>query len=183
MISGYRLKIQKLQSGFTLVELLVVIAILGILSTIGLAAFSSTQARGRDAQRKSDLKQIASALEIYYNDYEVYPSSSVNGKMLGCPSTTSTECTWGSSQFTDSKTVYLKTMPKDPAGNFKYYYRTVKSGQGFQLYAELENSQDVSTCIGGNCGSHNDLPSGVSCGSGITCNFAITSPNVTYNTN
>ncbi|KKR41619.1 MAG: Type II secretory pathway pseudopilin PulG-like protein, partial [Candidatus Woesebacteria bacterium GW2011_GWB1_40_12] len=69
MGSDFRSNIKNLSLGFTLVELLVVIAILGILATIGLVTFSSSQMRGRDAQRKSDLKQISSALEIYYNDY------------------------------------------------------------------------------------------------------------------
>src|SRR5688572_14157463 len=98
--------------GFTLVELLVVIAILGVLATIALAAFRSSQGRGRDAQRKSDLKQISSALELYYSDYGKYPDS-ISGMVAACPSTSQTGCTWGSGAFTDGKTVYFKVMPKD----------------------------------------------------------------------
>lgn len=171
---------------FTLVELLIVISILGILATIGLVVFNSAQVRGRDVQRKSDLKQIASALEVYYNDYESYPGS-LNGQILGCPSTTSTACAWGTSQITDGATLYLKAVPKDPTVNFNYYYRSVAVGgvanSGFQLYAELENSEDTSACIGGDCGTHVDLPAEVSCGGTIGCNFAITSPNTTYDAN
>lgn len=181
--SGYRLR--KTNFGFTLVELLVVIAILGILATIGLTTFSSSQMRGRDAQRKSDLKQVSSAVEIYYNDYGAYPASS-NGQLLGCPSTTASPCTWGVEQFKDANTVYLKTMPDDPSSNLNYYYRTVTvegvQNQGYQIYAKLENSQDTNACIGNDCGVHSDLPSGVTCGS-TGCNFAITSPNVTPITN
>lgn len=174
---------KKLSPGFTLVELLVVIAIIGILSTIGLVTFSSSQMRGRDTQRKSDLKQIASALEIYFNDYSAYPPASA-GLLLGCPSPTG-PCTWGIDQFTDTNTVYIKTMPKDPTSNYNYYYRTVAvdgtSNQGFQIFARLENSQDSSSCIGNDCGTHTDLPAGVTCGA-YGCNFAITSPNVTPTT-
>ena len=177
---------QNSKSGFTLVELLVVIAILGILSTIGLVVFSSAQMRGRDTQRKSDLKQISNALEIYYNDYGVYPAS-LNGQVAGCPSTTSTVCSWGTGQFTDGKTIYLKTVPKDPASTYRYYYRTVTVGgsanQGFQLYAGLENSQDTSACIGNDCGTHTDLPAGVTCAGTVGCNFSITSPNTTATAN
>lgn len=173
-------------AGFTLVELLVVIAILGIISTIGLIAFNSAQMRGRDAERKSDLKQISNSLEVYYNDYGKYPNAS-NGEILGCPSTTPTLCIWGVGQFTDGKTIYIKTVPKDPNSNFYYFYRTVNvngsANQGFQLYAELENSQDTNACIGGNCGTHTDLPSGVVCGGSIGCNFSITSPNTTPTSN
>lgn len=171
---------------FTLVELLVVISILGVLATIGLVVFGSAQIRGRDTERKSDLKQIASALEIYYNDYESYPAG-LDGQILGCPITTNTACTWGTSQMTDGNTVYLKVVPDDPTTNFNYYYRTVAvngvANSGFQLFAQLENLQDPSACIGEDCGVHTDLPSGVSCGGTNGCNFAITSPNTTYDAN
>lgn len=177
-------RLRKTDLGFTLVELLVVIAILGILATIGLVTFSSSQMRGRDAQRKSDLKQVSSALEIYYNDYGAYPSAS-NGDVLGCPTTTASACTWGIDQFKDANTVYLKTMPEDPSSNLSYYYRTVAveghQNQGYQLYAKLENSQDTNACIGNDCGVHVDLPPEVTCGS-TGCNFAITSSNVTATT-
>lgn len=56
----------KEKRGFTLIELLVVIAIIGILSAIVLASLGSARSRARDAQRKSDLKQIANAFELYY---------------------------------------------------------------------------------------------------------------------
>lgn len=158
------------KKGFTLVELLVVIAILGILATIGLTAFTSSQARGRDTQRKSDLKQMASALELYYSDHGVYPDS-LMGNILGCPSTTNTACAWGTGEFTDTKTVYFRVLPKDPTGSGLYYYQVVasSSNQKFQLFAHLENTQDPSL-----------IPSGISymCGSAL-CNFAITSPNTT----
>lgn len=167
--------------GFTLIELLVVIAILGILAAASLAIFSTSQMKGRDSQRKSDLKQISNALEIYYNDYNSYPPSSV-GKIAGCPIATETACAWGTGQFTDGKTVYLKTVPKDPSG-LSYYYRTVAVGgvvnQGYQLYARLENAQDINSCIGGDCGDHSDLPVGVSCGGSTGCNFSVASGNTT----
>jgi len=163
--------------GFTLVELLIVVSILGILATIGLFTFNSAQTRGRDSQRKSDLKQIVSALELYYSDYGSYPLAT-NGNIIGCPSTTSTSCTWGTGSFSDATTVYFKVLPKDPKSNYSYYYRTINSEQGFQLFAKLENQEDPN-CINNNCGTHSDLPAGVVCGSGISCNFALTSPNTT----
>jgi type II secretion system protein G len=180
--SKWKMENNKMENrGFTLVELLVVIAILGVLVGIGLVSFMSAQARGRDAGRKSDLKQIGSALELYYSDYGSYPSAS-GGKIAGCPSVTSTACTWGSGQFTDQKTLYFRVLPEDPITGQNYYYRTVTvnsvPNQGFQLFAKLENTQDPE-CLGGNCGTHSDLPSGVSCGGTGTCNYAVTSPNTT----
>lgn len=183
---SFKIKIKKntQEQGFTLIELLVVIAILGVLAVVGLSSFTSSQMKARDAQRKSDLKQIASALEIFYNDKGSY-TASLNGFILGCPSTSQTKCDWGTGQFTDEKTIYLKTVPKDPSGGLTYYYRAIDIGgskQGFQIFAHLENSQDTKSCIGGNCGTHTDLPTGITCGV-APCNFAITSPNVTPSQN
>ncbi|MCX6794580.1 MAG: prepilin-type N-terminal cleavage/methylation domain-containing protein [Candidatus Falkowbacteria bacterium] len=59
--------------GFTLIELLVVIAIIGLLSTLSILALNSARARARDAKRIADVKQIQTALEMYYNDTSDYP--------------------------------------------------------------------------------------------------------------
>lgn len=134
-------------------ELLVVIAILGILATIGLSSFRNSQMRGRDVQRKSDLKQVAGALELYYSDYNQYPAAG--------------SITWGG-EFTDGKTVYFRVLPTDPT-SYNYLYRVDPTNQKFRLYAYLENVQDK------------DIVSGLTqiCGSNKNCNFAITSPNTT----
>ena len=63
----------KNKKGFTLIELLVVIAIIGLLSTLSVLALNSARARSRDAKRITDIKQIQTALEMYYNDAGVYP--------------------------------------------------------------------------------------------------------------
>lgn len=141
------------RNGFTLVELLVVIAIIGTLVTIALVSFRNSQARGRDAERKSDLKQTSSALELYYSDYGKYPNS----------------LNWGS-EFTDGKTTYFKVLPTDPNSDYVYVYRIVDSGtnQKYQLFARLENTQDQDL-----------IGTSISCGSGKSCNFAITSSNTT----
>lgn len=171
--------------GFTLVELLIVISILGVLATIALVSFRGAQGRSRDAQRKSDLKQISTALNLYYSDYGKYPDSS-NGQIQACPYNSGngigSTCTWGTGEFTDVRTVYFKALPKDPSSSNNYFYRSLSvdsvPNQGFQIYAKLENTQDQS-CLGGDCGDHTDIPVGVTCGGSGTCNFAVTSPNVT----
>jgi prepilin-type N-terminal cleavage/methylation domain-containing protein len=166
---------KKIQKGFTLVELLVVMAILGILVTIIAGGFRSAQARGRDAQRKSDLKQIAQSLELFFSDYGRYPSDS-EGRIVACPYVVGggIACDWGEDEFTDTKTIYFKTMPIDPTPSYDYYYRLVvdSSNQKFQLFAHLENTQDQD-CLGGDC---QISPVAYSCGDKI-CNFAVTSAN------
>lgn len=62
-------------AGFTLIELLVVIAIIGILSSVVLASLNTARAKARNAVRFSDLTQVRTALEAYYIDKGVYPST------------------------------------------------------------------------------------------------------------
>jgi len=61
--------------GFTLIELLVVIAVIGLLASIVLVSVNKARAKARDAKRVSDLKQISTALEMFYDNYGYYPST------------------------------------------------------------------------------------------------------------
>lgn len=63
------------KSGFTLIELLVVIAIIGLLSTMSIIALNSARARSRDARRLADVKQMQTALEMWFNDNGTYPAT------------------------------------------------------------------------------------------------------------
>lgn len=67
------------QKGFTLIELLVVIAIIGLLSTLAVVALNNARAKSRDARRLSDVKQMQTAMELYFNDCGSYPASTTPG--------------------------------------------------------------------------------------------------------
>lgn len=74
------------KKGFTLIELLVVIAIIGVLSTIILISVDVARARARDANRVAQVRQMQTALELYYTDHNQYPEDgcAAGGHSPGC---------------------------------------------------------------------------------------------------
>lgn len=99
---------RKATLGFTLLELLVVIGLISVLAGIGISSYSTAQQKARDARRKSDVKEIQSALEQYYSVCKYnYPAS------LGTSiQTTTPTCT-------EDSTI-LSTVPTDPKTGAAY---------------------------------------------------------------
>lgn len=90
--------------GFTLIELLIVIVIIGILSTFVISNFIGIRERARDAQRKTDLRQIQTALQLYYSDEGYFPEAA---EMATC----ATPLSAGQN---GSGALYMKEIPCDP---------------------------------------------------------------------
>lgn len=135
--------------GFTLIEILVVIAIIGILAGIGFgSSFRRAQIKTRDAQRKSDLRQIKAALMMYHNDFGEFPNSGTGvdqDKIMGCETDGDGDyndpCDWGS--VWQAEIVYMKILPDDPfSPNAHYHYYYNATDDDFCLWAELENLGD-----------------------------------------
>ena len=63
------------QRGFTLVELLIVVVIIGILASVAIPKFSSTREKAFLSSMKSDLKNLATAQEMYHNSNFSYGAS------------------------------------------------------------------------------------------------------------
>lgn len=62
------------RSGFTLIELMIVVAIIGVLSTLVTKMIQMAQARSFEANAKSDISTMSTALEAYIRDMGVYPA-------------------------------------------------------------------------------------------------------------
>lgn len=119
-----------MKKAFTLIELLVVIAIIGSLSALFLPNFMAARERARDSQRKSDLKQIQKAFELYKQDQtdsSLPPTIPSSGEEFSNDTT---------------GTIYMNKFPYDPnktaPGN--YYYSV--DGLDYTLAACLENIAD-----------------------------------------
>ncbi|HAU07636.1 MAG: hypothetical protein A2568_01155 [Candidatus Yanofskybacteria bacterium RIFOXYD1_FULL_44_17] len=123
------LKKRDLSKGFTLVELLVVIAIIGVLSTMLLLQLGTARAKARDAKRVTDVNQIRTAVEMFFDD---------NGGRY--PSTIDS----GTDKDILVKYMTSNTLPTDPISGGPYGYSsygrvaTPIKAYKFHLYAELE---------------------------------------------
>ncbi|MGQ0465199.1 MAG: prepilin-type N-terminal cleavage/methylation domain-containing protein [Sporichthyaceae bacterium] len=68
-------KLGRNDKGFTLIELLVVIIIIGILAAIAIPIFLSQRKKGFEASQKSDARSLATQMETFYTDSQVYPAT------------------------------------------------------------------------------------------------------------
>lgn len=135
----------KKQKGFTLIELLVVIAIIGLLSTLAVVSLNNARQKSRDAKRVADIKQIQTALELYFNDHQGYPASVTSGSNI---STTATSVT-------STGITYMALVPTNPGpGGSTYTYSG--SSNTYTLTYTLEAATGGLTS-----GAHTATPAGL----------------------
>jgi general secretion pathway protein G len=68
-------KIFRSEKGFTLVELMIVIIILAVLTGIAVPSYMALRNRARESATESEMKNIATALELHQADLEDYPTT------------------------------------------------------------------------------------------------------------
>ncbi len=114
----------KNKKGFTLIELLVVVAIIGLLSSIVLVYLGPAREKARDAQRKSDIRQVNTAMEMCYDD-----SSCGDGG----------EAYWDGASIPTAIGSYLTVVPTDPQGSsYGWVSNAGTNVQTYCMYASLE---------------------------------------------
>ena len=103
------------QKGFTLIELLVVISIIGFISSIAVTSLNSARISARDASRKATMRQIQTALEIYFEDNGSYPVTGV--AWWGISDNGGNRDTSGANAYIPGLTPnYMTVLPVDPLG-------------------------------------------------------------------
>jgi type II secretion system protein G len=109
---------RKRESGFTLIELLIVIAIIGILAAIAIPNLLNAVQRGKQKRTMSDMRSLATAVEAYAVDNNLYPAAACNPGIF----TSGTENQLATNSFTNLTPTYIAQPPKtDGWGRFMYY--------------------------------------------------------------
>lgn len=162
----------KNKRGFTLIELLIVIAIVALVGVFAAVAVDSARSKQRDATRLSNVRQIQSALEDYFNDNNIYPS----GELLPVGDASQSACL-GSNGFASDcsaePSIYLRVVsgtyedgldgivacgePQQKA----FCYSRLKEGDSYVIYFELENTfAPVGLQSGLNCATPEGMEAG-----------------------
>ena len=114
--------------------------------------------KGRDIQRKNDVRSVTDALHAYQSDFGAFPLADDQGRILACvsdPTNPKTDeygavvyepCEWGIDGLKDvfdlDYPAYLTTLPDDPSWSQGRGYYYASSGSRFQFYASLESSTE-----------------------------------------
>jgi prepilin-type N-terminal cleavage/methylation domain-containing protein len=116
------------ERAFTLIELLVVVAIIGLLASIILVSLGQAQKKGRDSRRLGDLKEIQTALELYYTDHTSYPVAT-------------SQTTASTALASALAPTYIASVGDDPlGGSYHYVYITDAGGTKYCIGSILETT-------------------------------------------
>lgn len=127
------------KNAFTLLELLVVISVIGVLVAVILPNLVGVRARARDSALKNDMRQLKTALRMYYNDNQTYPADDNAGNIVACGAAGSSVCPETDGSFSTGDIVYMKEMPTSE----EYNYDSISDGEDFLLSTVLENASDA----------------------------------------
>jgi general secretion pathway protein G len=116
-------------SGFTLIELLIVIAIIGILAAIAIPNLLNAVARGKQKRTMADMRSVATALEAYAVDYNIYPPATCSGNAF---------TTYGTALALDTGLssivpTYISQVPRQDGWGRAYLYNLGEGSASYNL--------------------------------------------------
>ena len=117
---------RRADAGVTLIEMMVVLVIIAIVAAIVVPNVVGRPDEARVAVARTDMRAIASALELYRLDNQTYPTTSQGLRALAeRPRTSPEPRNWVEGG-------YLASVPTDPWGN-DYIYLSPGERRGFDL--------------------------------------------------
>lgn len=125
------MKIHARQSGFTLLEILLVVMIIGLLMSIVVVRLQSRTVEARKVAVQDQIRNYATALDLYELDSGFYPSTEQGLQaLISKPGSQPTPASW--------KGPYLNpaVVRKDPWDHdYVYKYPGERNAHGFDLYS------------------------------------------------
>jgi type II secretory pathway pseudopilin PulG len=115
--------------------------VIGLLATLSVVALNSARQKSRDSKRVADIKQIQTALELYFADYGHYPvyGTTTEPFVINGTQMLVTGGIVPRGPRTAESVVYMGVLPANPQpGGIDYTY--VGSGESYSLDFELEGS-------------------------------------------
>lgn len=124
------------EKGFTLIEMVIVIVVIGILMGLAFNGISGLQANARDTRRASDLKQVQSYLELYFNKCGIYPGPT------DCNPSGTDPSTWAAFQTVLETTIADSgDLPNDPKNGVNYTYYVSADNLSYVIRADMEKTK------------------------------------------
>lgn len=124
MTKKRQLKINHHTVGFTMIEVLIASALLAMFAVGSALVYRTQIGKARDAQRKTEILDLATALRSYRNDFFQYPEEEVVNDCAGT-----------------GLSPYINEIPCDPinSGDYVYTYQTnAPQRTNFRLFTKLE---------------------------------------------
>jgi len=131
------------KKGFTLIELLVVIAIIGILASIVLVSLGGARSKARDAQRQSDIRQIVTAQEMYYDTGYFVTSAGPAVPNIGTYLDAPTDPQGATNPY-----VWLNNTACDPIAQAFCVYATLENGDNPVFAASEKGTKALASTTG-----------------------------------
>src|ERR1700732_2893696 len=120
---------KKRNSGFTLIELLIVIAIIGILAAIAIPNLLNAVQRGKQKRSMSDMRAMATAVEAYAVDNNLYPTAACTGSAF----TAGTSKKPTTASFTALSPTYIGTVPYNDGWGRGFNYAVDGAGNNYAI--------------------------------------------------